>query len=228
MTNPISNGQPVLPQTVWKRWAIACGSGEFLGIAAAAALAIGHRLLLGEPANNADKLLNLFFMMVAGAVEGSILAYFQYRLIGRLFPGISWKQWLAYTVGAAVVAWMLGMLPSLFLTGAGAADPMSPPDPLAYYSMAALMGLLLGALFGYFQWLPLKGQRQSALEWIPANALGWSVGMVFIFLGASLPDSATAWPKVILSGAAGGILAGLSVGAVTGYFLLRIHRSPEK
>lgn len=228
MTNPISNGHPVLPQTVWKRWAIACGSGAFLGIAAAAALSVGHRLLLGEPANNADKLLNLFFMMVAGAAEGTILAYFQYRLIGRLFPGISWKQWLAYTVGAAVIAWMLGMLPSLFLTGTGSAAPISPPDSFTYYGMAALMGLLLGALFGYFQWLPLKEQRRSALEWIPANALGWAAGMIFIFLGASLPGESPPWQLTLLSGAAGGLLAGLSVGAVTGYFLLRIHRSPEK
>ncbi|MCI5093571.1 hypothetical protein, partial [Phaeodactylibacter sp.] len=206
----------------------ACGTGEFLGITAAAGIAIAHRLLLGEPASNSDRLLNLFFMLLAGALEGSILAYFQYRLIGKIFPEIAWKQWLAYTIAAAISAWMLGMLPSLFLTENGATDPGMEPAPLIFYSMAALMGLLLGALFGYFQWLTLKGLRKEAMLWIPANALGWAVGMVFIFLGASWPDTSTGWPLILLAGALGGITGGLSVGAVTGFFLLRIARSDHK
>ncbi len=49
-------------------------------------------------------------------------------------------------------------------------------------------GLFLGSLFGYFQWLPLKPCSRRSLEWVPANALGWAAGMVFIFLGASLPN----------------------------------------
>ena len=120
---------------------------------------------------------------------------------------------------------MLGMLPSLFLTGNGATDPGMEPSPLVYYSMAALMGLLLGALFGYFQWLPLKGLRKEAMLWIPANSLGWAVGMVFIFLGASWPNANTGWPLILLAGALGGIAGGLSVGVITGFFLLRIARS---
>jgi hypothetical protein len=228
MTRYIPNGRPGLPPGTWKKWVFACGTGEFLGITAAAGIAIAHRLLLGEPASNSDRLLNLFFMLLAGALEGSILAYFQYRLIGKIFPEIAWKQWLAYTIAAAISAWMLGMLPSLFLTENGATDPGMEPAPLIFYSMAALMGLLLGALFGYFQWLPLKGLRKEAMLWIPANALGWAVGMVFIFLGASWPDTSTGWPLILLAGALGGITGGLSVGAVTGFFLLRIARSDHK
>jgi hypothetical protein len=61
--------------------------------------------------------------------------------------------------------------------------------------------------------------------WIPANALGWAVGMVFIFLGASWPDASTGWPLILLAGGLSGIAGGLSVGVVTGFFLLRIARS---
>lgn len=219
------NGQSPLPHRLWQRWTAACGVGEFLGIAAAAATAIGHRYLLGEPSSTEGRLLNLFFMALAGLLEGSILAYFQYRLIQKIFPQVAWKQWLAYTVAATIVGWMLGILPSLFVTGGAEEVTVQASGTPAYYSMAALIGLLLGALFGYFQWLPLKGLRQNALLWVPANALGWAAGMVFIFLGASLPDETTAWPLVLLYGALGGALGSLSVGAVTGWFLLKIAGS---
>lgn len=225
MTQYIPNSRPALPPGTWKKWVLACGTGAFLGITAAAAIVIAYRLLLGDPVNHSDRLLHLFFMLVAGALEGSLLAYFQYRLIGKIFPEIAWKQWLAYTIAAAIIAWMLGLLPSLFLTGNGATDPTLQTTPLIYYSMAALIGLLPGALFGYFQWLPLKGLRREAMLWIPANALGWSAGMVFIFLSASSLGANTRWPMILLAGALGGMASGLSVGIVTGFFLLRIIRS---
>ncbi|MEQ8705941.1 MAG: hypothetical protein RIC19_18575 [Phaeodactylibacter sp.] len=228
MTQYLPNGRSALPANIWKRWMLACGSGEFLGIVAAAAIAIGYQLLLGEPSTPSDRMLHLFFMLLAGVIEGGILAYFQYRLIGKLFPEIAWKQWLSYTIAAAVSGWMLGIQPVLLITGNGATEAMAAPSPAVYYSMAALTGLLLGTLFGYFQWLPLKGLRKEAMLWIPANALGWAVGMVFIFLGASLPDEAMAWPLILLPGAMGGILGGWSVGAITGFFLLRILRTARK
>lgn len=222
---PSLNGQSPLPQRLWQRWTVGCGTGEFLGIAAAAAITLGHRFLLGEPSSTEGRLLNLFFMLAAGLVEGSVLAWFQYRLISQVFPQVAWKQWLAYTATAAVIGWMLGILPSLFLTGQMEEVAGQASAPLVYYSVAALTGLLLGALFGYFQWLPLKGLRRNALLWIPANALGWALGMVFVFLGASLPDETTAWPLVVAYSALGGALGGLSVGAITGYFLLKIAES---
>ncbi|MBV6655723.1 MAG: hypothetical protein KI786_18275 [Mameliella sp.] len=222
------NNRNPIPPSAWQDWTVACASGEFLGITAAAAIAFGHRMLLGEPQTGSDGLLNLFFMLIAGVLEGGILAYFQYRLIGKFIPEIAWKQWLAYTVVAAVIGWMLGMLPSLFLSGNDATATMQEPEPIIYYSLAGLMGLLLGALFGYFQWLPLKGLRKEAILWIPANAIGWAVGMVFIFIGASWPDEMTPWYLILLAGAVGGISAGLSVGAITGFFLLRILQSGPK
>ncbi|NBC09753.1 MAG: hypothetical protein GVY26_21380 [Bacteroidetes bacterium] len=222
---PSLNGQAPLPHRLWPRWTVNCGTGELLGIAAAAVIVTGYRYLLGESSSTDDQLLHLFFMALAGVAEGSALAYFQYRMIEKVFPQVAWKQWLAYTVAAALVGWIVGILPSQFLTGGLEADAFQSPEPLVYYSLAALMGLLLGALFGYFQWLPIKGMRKNALLWVPANALGWAAGMVFIFMGASLPGESASWPLVLLYGAIGGALGGLSVGGVTGWFLLKIAAS---
>ena len=47
-------------------------------------------------------------------------------------------------------------------------------------------------------------------------------GMVIIFLGASLPTPETRLAVVILIGTVSGLLAGLSVGAITGLFLIRL------
>lgn len=222
-----ANGQGVAPSPtgLWRRWVIACGAGEFLGIAAAAAIAIGHRYLLGEPVTAEDKLLNLFFMCLAGAIEGSILASFQWKILKEVFWQVSRKQWLIYTVAAAVLGWMLGMAPSLFFNDSAAnSNGMEDMPAIAFFSLAALMGLFLGGLFGYFQWLPLKPHNRRSIIWIPANALGWAAGMCFIFLSASLPDASTHWALIVLYGALGGITAGLTVGAVTGGALLRLAR----
>jgi len=219
---PSLNGQAPLPHRLWPRWTITCGTGELLGIAAATVIIVGARRLLSVAGGTEDQVLSLFFMALASVAEGGVLAYFQYRLIEKAFPQIAWKQWLTYTVAAAIIGWILGMLPSLFLIPGGTAIAVQASQPLAYYSMAGLIGLLLGAVFGYFQWLPIKDLRRNALLWVPANALGWAVGMVFIFMGASLPGESASWPLVLLYGAIGGALGGLSVGAITGWFLLRI------
>ena len=227
MTQYPPNNRPALSPGTWKTWVVACGTGELLGLTAAATIAMGYRMLPGAAAGNSDRLLQLFFLLAAGALEGGILAYFQYSVIGKIFPEIAWKQWLAYTTAAAATALMAGILPSLFLTGNGATAPATASSPAAYYSMAALMGLMLGALLGYFQWLLLKGLCKEAMLWIPANALGWAVGLTFIFLATSWTGNTTDWPFMLLAAAVGGAVGGGSVGAITGYFLLRIAHAKQ-
>ena len=224
--SPLHKNKGLFPR-LWRQWALACSLGEFLGIAGAAAIAVGHRLLLGEPVTTEDKLLNLFLMCLAGGIEGTILATFQWRVLSQVFQQVGRRQWWAYTVAAAILGWLLGMMPSLFINDGGEAGAgMAELSGWAFFGMAGLLGLFLGALFGYFQWLPLKPWSRRSIEWIPANALGWAAGMIFIFLGASLPDEQTHWALIVVSGALGGILGGMAVGAVTGFFLLRLARTP--
>jgi hypothetical protein len=51
------------------------------------------------------------------------------------------------------------------------------------------------------------------------------IAFVILFLASSLPTEATAAGVVVLLGALAGLLAGLSVGAVTGWFLLSLRAS---
>jgi len=85
------------------------------------------------------------------------------------------------------------------------------------------LGLLLGSIFGLFQWFSLRKYAIRSYTWITANAIGWAIGLGWIFLFASIPSENSSLAFNILMGIIAGILAGLSVGAVTGYFLDKLE-----
>jgi uncharacterized protein (DUF486 family) len=89
--------------------------------------------------------------------------------------------------------------------------------------LAAILGVVLGAIFGTFQWLALRKHTLKASRWILANSLGWVPGLAFIFVGASIPTAETGLAVIVILGLVSGLLGGLSVGGITGLFLVRIQ-----
>lgn len=206
----------------FRRWTLACAAGELLGIGAAGAIAYLHLRWMGEPGTDAARWLNWGVMVLAGCLEGTILGWFQWNTLRLRYPTLPAPHWIGITVLVAALGWAFGMAIPLFWTGDPPAGAVPPPEPsaLATYLMASGFGLLIGAVFGLFQWLVLRGYAQRSPRWILANAFGWALGLGFIYLAASLPLAGSSlWISALL-GASGGILAGLSVGAVTGRFLL--------
>lgn len=212
--------------SLWKKWTLNCAAGEVIGIAGAGLIAYLVNSIVGEPDNLDDKLLVLFAMLLAGFVEGSVLGWFQYRVLRIKFTSMRSKEWMFYTVLVAVLGWFWGMLPSLFLIPRqvnGQEEAIWDfSNPFLFSAMSIGMGLVLGAIFGIFQWFPMRKHAEKAYLWIIANALGWGLGLAWIFTFASIPTEASSVVFVVLMGACGGILAGLSVGIVTGYFLERL------
>lgn len=218
------------PFQFWKKWTRSCAAGELIGIAAAALLAVGYIRLFGEPSGFWSGLFNVLVMLLAGAIEGSLLGWFQWRVLRLKFPQLKLSDWMGYTIAVAVLGWAMGMIPTMLFNNAAShnqptnAEVTVSTEPALWLVLlgAAALGLLLGALFGLFQWLALRRQSPNAQKWILGNAIGWSLAMFWIFLAASIPDASTPLMLVVGMGAAGGILAGLSVGAITGLFLLHI------
>ncbi|MCA6364255.1 MAG: hypothetical protein IM638_14550 [Bacteroidetes bacterium] len=211
----------------WLRWTINCALGEVLGIGAAGLIALMVFKLLGEPQTTGSKLLVLFCMMCAGLIEGAVLGYMQWRILRQKLPELPRSNWLQYTMLIAVLGWMLGMLPSLFFFDEQPANTSTSAPPLPGTLFAALSvgaGLLLGALFGLFQWFELKHYVHHSKQWILANALGWGAGIGWIYFFAGLPEEHTPLLETLFYAACGSILAGLSVGAITGAFLVRLHK----
>ncbi|MBI3133735.1 MAG: hypothetical protein HYZ14_03580 [Bacteroidetes bacterium] len=211
-------------------WILNCALGELIGIGAAGAIAVGTTVLMGEPESLSEKFVVLFLMMLAGALEGTVLGYFQWRILVRKFHSLPKKTFMAWTISVAVSGWFLGMLPSLFFIpeNAQAAEaPVPEIHPLLFIALSMGMGLILGALFGLFQFFALRKYATPANRWILANALGWALGMCCIFIFATLPDENTPRYLIIGGGILGGLLAGISVGLITGIFLRQLKPVSE-
>lgn len=234
----------------WRKWTFRCGLGEMLSMAVAASIAVAYNYSMGEPESLGAGALNMLVMLGAGAIEGFILGWAQWSVLRLKYTYLKAEEWIGYTMAVAILGWALGMIPSMFSfntpTAKNVTQPITPIMPNGTDSLflkpnfqvtetittepsllwillgAAAMGLLLGALFGLFQWFALRKHSSQAKVWILANSVAWAVGMVWIFLAATLPDASTPIPLIVGMGAAGGILAGLSVGAITGWFLMWI------
>ena len=209
------------------RWTLHCAAGELLGIGAAGGIAFLVNHWIGEPATMVARFLVLAAMMLAGAIEGSLLGYFQWRVLREKFARLPLKEWAGYTIAIAVLGWFLGMLPSLFFIpspepGQTGAPGVDLDQPFLFAALTIGLGLFLGALFGLFQWMALRKYAANAGRWITANAIGWGLALGWIYLFASLPQADTPLWLTICSGICGGILAGLTLGAITGWWLQRI------
>jgi hypothetical protein len=217
----------LVSNSFWRRWTVSCAAGELLGIGCAGALAFAVNHAVGEPVTLTEKLIVLGCMLLAGAIEGTVLGWLQWRVLKEKIQLLAAKDWIGMTVLIAVLGWFLGMLPSLFFIPSDpnpteTVAPSAFENPWVFAGLSISVGLVLGALFGLFQWFALRKYVSKSTSWITANALGWGAGLGWIYLFASLPDEhSPVWANVLL-GVAGGVLAGLSVGAVTGFFLLKI------
>lgn len=212
---------------LWAKWTTYCALGELLGIGFAGAMAFAVNSMIAEPQTFLVKLLVLFLMLVAGFIEGSLLGIFQWNALKVKFPKIPKSQWVFYTVIIAVFGWFIGMLPSLFFMPSQTStisnsQPFDFDNPIIFALLSVGTGFILGALFGLFQWFVLRKYVQQAYQWIIANTLGWGLGLGWIYLFASLPNERTTLLTNSMFGVIGGLLAGLSVGGVTGLFLVKL------
>ena len=122
----------------------------------------------------------------------------------------------------AFVAWSLGMIPSTMMT-LGEETSSQPPleiNDLVMYSLAAVMGLVLGPILGLPQWWVLRRHLHYAAWWIPANAVAWALGMVAIFVGTSFIPESDLTIGVVLIILLSLATAGAMVGAVHGWVLI--------
>lgn len=216
-----------LNRSLWLKWTIYCALGELIGIGIAASIAFGVNIIFSEPQTLQLKLLILFFMLLAGFIEGFLLGTFQWKALKDKIPLVPKNEWIFYTVLVAVLGWLIGMLPSLFFIpqseSVSSEFSMNFDDTFLFAMISIGAGLVLGAIFGLFQWFVLRKYTLKPYRWIIANSLGWAVGLGWIYLFASLPNEDSNIIINVVYGIIGGFLAGLSVGGITGLFLIRFQ-----
>ena len=163
-------------------------------------------------------------MVLAGALEGMSIGLFQWRVLRRVFPTLTARAWLIPTISVAAGGWFIGMLPQMFFEGGEGTQTTPEPSPQVVMIFATVFGGIAGIVFGAAQCFVLRRHVSAATVWIWTNAIGWALAMAVIYLGASLPTAEWTLGAVVLTGALTGIVAGLTIGAVTGAGLVRLHR----
>lgn len=203
----------------WLSWILACGVGEALGLVAVVGVDLLLRLLLDRSVLRLHGLLSLLLLVGLGVLEGLIIGYCQWTVLGRRYPSLRLRRWLRVTVWAGGLAWFLGTLPALSFA---AYVVLNIPLPSRLLPLMAIpVGITLGGIYGILQWLEFRQHARHGQRWITANVLAWPPTMGLLFAGTALFNSAPSLASLGLS-AVTGFGAGAVLGAVSGLFLRRM------
>lgn len=223
-----SQTQPGWDWALWTRWVFANIVGEVIGLGAAGIIGVTLAWSIERSFGTFAGVALAVVMILVGMFEGVVVGIAQWSALRQPFPKLRLAHWtLAATIGA-FVAWTLGMTPSTLIdignTGAPASAPPFEMNDTLMYAFAAIMGVILGSILGFPQWLTLRRHVTRAGWWVPANAIAWAVGMPVVFLGAS--SAPTGIAGLIVTGLLTGAAAGAVVGAVHGVALVWLSRQP--
>ncbi len=213
----------ILNMKIYRKWVIYCAAGELLGIGCAAGVAVLLNTYMGEPVALFQKVVVLCTMAAAGALEGTITGYLQWRVLKTILPKLSIQAWVSATVAVAAIYWVLGMLPSNLMAGMYTDAAPQAEMPAWVLPTAAIAFFIGGCGFGTAQWLVLRKHAANSAHWVWSNGIGWTLGLAIMFAAATWPDSTTPIWQIVVSGLVGGGLGGLAVGWVTGYSVLRLR-----
>ena len=212
---------------LWYRWIGVNAFGELFGLGLTFIMTGFAFSKLDNQQTMTGILLSFVFAVTSGAVEASILGLAQWWAMHPWFPIIERFAWWRGTLIGALIAYVLGYLPSTLMSmGEATAQsaPMVEPPQWIVLLLAAGLGAVGGAVLSFAQWLTMRGKVRRAGLWIPANMLAWFFGMPVIFWGIDLAFKMSAlWQSVLLM-AGTLLLAGTVVGAIHGRFLVSLTK----
>jgi hypothetical protein len=213
---------------LWLRGVGANGLGEMFGLGLTFAVGVGVISRLGNQESVKVILLSFLVAVVSGTIEATLVGLMQWWAMNPWFPTIKRAKWWLATLVGALVAYVLGYLPSTLMSlGEQASPPQTnavEPKQWQVLLLAALLGVVGGAVLSFAQWLELRRKNNSASIWIPANMLAWFVGMPLIFWGIDKAQNLSGLGWVVLFIAGVLLVTGMLVGAIHGIFLIRLAK----
>jgi len=217
----------MLKNRLFQRWTLANALAELFGLGLTFVITGLVFAKLDSQGTVISIILTFVFAVLSGAVEATVVGLAQWWAMNPWFPMIGRFDWWRGTMIGALVAYVLGYLPSTLMSMGEATSqsaPMEEPAQWIVLLLAAGMGAVGGAVLSFAQWLELRGKVQGAGIWMPANMLAWAFGMPVIFWGVDMAfKMAALWQSVLVM--AGSLLvAGAVVGAVHGAFLVRLAK----
>jgi len=215
----------MLNSKLFQRWTLANALAELFGLGLTFAITGLVFSKLDGQGTVASILLSFIFAVMSGAVEATVVGLGQWWAMKPWFPMVDRFGWWRGTLIGAMIAYVLGYLPSTLMSMGEAANQsasMEEPAQWIVLLLAAGMGAVGGAVLSFAQWLELRDKVEKAGIWIPANMLAWAFGMPVIFWGVDMAFKMNAtWQSVFVM--AGSLLAaGGIVGAIHGAFLVKL------
>jgi hypothetical protein len=215
----------MLKNRLWTRWTLANAFSEMAGLGLTFVITALVFSKLDSQQTITSILLTFLLAVISGAVEATFVGLAQWWAMHPWFPSIEKFTWWCGTMIGALIAYVLGYLPSTLMNigeATATSAPMVEPPQWIVLLLAAGMGAVGGAVLSFAQWLVMRGKVNGAGVWIPANMLAWTFGMPAIFWGVDMAFKMPAlWQSVLLM--AGTIfIAGAVVGGIHGFFLVRL------
>jgi hypothetical protein len=210
---------------LWTRWTLANAFSEMIGLGLTFAITGLYFSTAGEGTTIAGILLSFVVAVASGAVEATFVGLAQWWAMRPRFPSIGRFEWWRGTFIGALIAYVLGYLPSTIMSmgeTTGSGSSATEPAQWIVLLLAVGMGAVGGAVLSFAQWLVLRKKVQHAGIWIPANMLAWAFGMPIIFWGIDMAFKMSALWQSILLMAGTLFIAGAVVGGVHGLFLIRL------
>jgi uncharacterized protein DUF6544 len=197
------------PRVLRRSWFVATLLGESVGFLVPA--------LVAAFAYDLHVAALLPLMVIAGAVEGTVLGIAQAVVLRREFLGLSRVPWAAATAVGAATAWFVGMLPSTFYS------TWSDWPPYLTVPVGVVLGLVVLVSVGFAQWTVLRHHVARSRSWVPANAVAWGAGLAVLF-GICMPLWREGQPVAltVAIGVLGGLAMAVTVACLTAAWLTRL------
>jgi hypothetical protein len=211
-------------RTLWLRWVGANAFAEMLGLGMTFAVVALLFSAMGDQTGTIAVLASFLIAAASGAIEATLVGLAQWWAMHPWFPAITRRAWWLATLVGALVAYVLGYLPSTLMSlgeGASQSQAAEPPQWLVLL-LAAGLGAVAGAVLSFAQWLALRKRVPRAGWWVPANMLAWLAGMPIIFWGIDAAQKGQPLAQTVLLLAGCLLLTGAVVGGIHGVVLVRL------
>jgi len=210
----------------WYRWIWSYSLGELFGIGAAAVIS---RLLVIEylhTSSGVSTALTTVVLIIAGATEGVIIGYIQWRSLSKLISDFKPKPWMAATTAGAIAGWVFILPPSVMIIFFFS-NFFSVVNQNAVF-LTLLAGTAFGGVIGMAQYVLIRKYFYNAMIWILANTIGWSLSFLLVYFSISFFTTSLYNVIFIITAC---LLSGFMQGGVTGvavHFRMSIKKGHER
>lgn len=208
------------------RWVLANALGELIGLGGTFAILALLNPYLSSLEGTRGVWIGFAIAVAAGLVESAIVGNAQWWAMSPWTKPITRVAWWKATAVGAVIAYMLGYLPSTLMSAEQATStPVAEPPLWQIIILAAGLGAIAALALSFMQQLELKKHYDKARKWIGANAIAWAVGMPLIFIGIDFSQRVNHIALAILIMAVTLLISGAVVGFIESVWLSEILTS---